>query len=136
MSSENVEIVRRLVQAFNRRDLAGMSQMFDREIEWEPGGPAAVERAVYRGSRRGVQRVRRDLGDLGRVSSQGERASRSGGLDCVAGARPNAGGASHVELDQEFAIHFLVRGNKIVRVQGFRGWQEALEAAALGPRGI
>ena len=41
------------------------------------------------------------------------------------------GGTSHVEFDQEFAIHFLVRDGKIVRFQGFREWQEAIEAAGL-----
>ncbi len=41
------------------------------------------------------------------------------------------GGASHIELDQEFAVHFLVREGKIVRLRGFLAWQEALEAAGL-----
>jgi hypothetical protein len=30
------------------------------------------------------------------------------------------GGASHVEVDQEVAVHFLVRGGKIIRFRGFR----------------
>ena len=41
------------------------------------------------------------------------------------------GDASHVETDQEFAIHFLVHGGKIVRFRDFREWQDALEAAGL-----
>ena len=41
------------------------------------------------------------------------------------------GGTSHVELDQEFAIHFQVRAGQIARIQGFLTWQEALEAAGL-----
>lgn len=41
------------------------------------------------------------------------------------------GGASHLELDQEFAVHFLIDGGKIARIQGFRTWQEAIEAAGL-----
>jgi len=49
MSQDDVEVVRQLVQAFNRRDLAAMTQWFAPEVEWEPGGPAAVERARYRG---------------------------------------------------------------------------------------
>src|SRR6476646_7326383 len=49
MSRENVEVVRQVVEAFNRRDLAAMTRRFDPEIEWEPAGPAAVERPVYRG---------------------------------------------------------------------------------------
>ena len=49
MSEENVDLTEQLIQAFNRRDLAAMTERFDPEIEWTPGGPAAVERAVYRG---------------------------------------------------------------------------------------
>jgi hypothetical protein len=41
------------------------------------------------------------------------------------------GGASQIELDEEFAVHFLVRGGKILRAHGFLAWQEALEAAGL-----
>jgi hypothetical protein len=36
-----------------------------------------------------------------------------------------------VELDQEFAVHFLVRRGKFVRFRGFLTWHEALEAAGL-----
>ena len=41
------------------------------------------------------------------------------------------GGASHVELDQEFAILFAVRGGGKLAIRGFLRWQEALEAAGL-----
>jgi hypothetical protein len=41
------------------------------------------------------------------------------------------GGTSHVLLDQEFAVHFLVRDHKIARIRGFLRWQEALEASGL-----
>jgi ketosteroid isomerase-like protein len=44
-----MEVLRQLVQAFNRRDLATMTQWFAPEVEWEPGGPAALERPRYRG---------------------------------------------------------------------------------------
>jgi hypothetical protein len=47
------------------------------------------------------------------------------------GRAPMRGGTSHVELDQEFAIHFQVRAGQIARIQGFLTWQEALEAAGL-----
>ena len=49
MSEENVEAARQLVEAFNRRDLAGMTDGFNPEIEWMRVGPAAVERSVHRG---------------------------------------------------------------------------------------
>ena len=132
MSAENVEVARRLVEAFNQRDLAAMAQSFAPEVEWEPGGPAAVERNRYRGRDevsagfaatwetwelfRLEEREVRDLGDpvlwLGR-------------------ARMRGGDASHVEFDQEFAVHLLLRDAKIVRIRGFRTWREALDSAGI-----
>ena len=129
MSLDNVEIARQLAEAFNRRDLAAMSRSFDPAIEWNPGGPAAVERFVYRGRDevcggfaatwetwdvfRMQENEIRDLGDsvlwLGRTRLRGV--------------------ASHVELDQEFAFNLLISGGKIVRIQGFLEWREALEDA-------
>ena len=93
MSQENAEVVRHVVEAFNRRDLAAMIQRFDPGIEWEPGGPAAVERPIYRGRAEVVsgfivtwetwelfqleERELRDLGDsivwLGSRANEGRR---------------------------------------------------------------
>jgi ketosteroid isomerase-like protein len=128
MSQESTQVVRQLVQAFNRRDLAGMSQMFDREIEWEPGGPAAVERAVYRG-RDEVSRGFAATWETWEVFHVEESELRDLGDSIVwLGRARMRGSASHVELDQEFAVHFLVREGKIVRLRGFLAWQEALDA--------
>jgi hypothetical protein len=38
---------------------------------------------------------------------------------------------SHVELDQEFAVLFLLREEKLRTVHAFLGWRSALEAAGL-----
>ena len=39
------------------------------------------------------------------------------------------GGASQVELEQEAANLLTFSGDQVVRVQGFRSWQEAIDAA-------
>jgi len=44
-----VEIVRKAVEAWNQRDADLWLTYAAREIEWMPAGPAAVERAVFRG---------------------------------------------------------------------------------------
>jgi ketosteroid isomerase-like protein len=131
MSQENVEIVRQAVQAFNHRDLAALTKSFTAEVEWEPGGPAAVERALYQGRDQVADGFAttwtawevfhideseiRDLGDsvvwLGHAQMRGE--------------------ASHVDFDQQFAIYFLIRSGKITRFRGFVSWKQALEAAGL-----
>lgn len=131
MSLENAEIVRNGIAAWNQRDADLWLSYAAPEIEWLPAGPAAVERAVYRGYdeiARGYAAVWeawdvfefhesevRDLGDsvlwLGRVKMRGS--------------------ASQVELDQEFAVHSLLRNGKVTRTLTFLSWQEALEAVGL-----
>jgi ketosteroid isomerase-like protein len=131
MSQENVEILRKGIAAWNQRDADLWLSYAAPEIEWLPAGPAAVDSTVYRGYEecaRGFASVWetwavfefqegevRDLGDsvlwLGRVKMRGS--------------------ASQVELDQEFAVHSLLRNGKVTRTLTFLSWQEALEAVGL-----
>jgi ketosteroid isomerase-like protein len=133
MSQKNVELLRKGIDAWNRREAELWLDYAAPEIEWMPAGPASVERAVYRGYEEVAagfastwdtwdlfefeESEMRDLGDsvlwLGRVKMRGS--------------------ASHVELDQEFAAHALVRDGKIIRMLTFLSWQEAFEA--VGPAG-
>jgi uncharacterized protein len=131
MSQENVEVVRQLVQAFHQRDLADMTQWFAPEVEWEPGGPAAVGGGLYRG-RDEVASGFAATWEAWELFHVDESEVRDPGDSVVwLGRARLRGEASHVELDQAFAIHFLVRDGKIVRFRGFLTWQEALEAAGL-----
>jgi ketosteroid isomerase-like protein len=59
MSQENVEIVRRSVEAYSREGLDGYLRYLDPEIEWTSTGDY-VERATYRGH----AGVRRYLGSI------------------------------------------------------------------------
>ncbi len=130
MSRENVALVRQFVQAFNRRDLAAMARSFDSEVEWTPGGPAAVERPVYRGTDEVSDGFAAtwETWELFHLE-EGEVHDLGDALLWLGRARLRGGDASHVELDQEFAVHFQIRGEKIVRFRGFREWQAALQAA-------
>ena len=131
MSRENVEITRKGIDAWNQHDADLWLSYAAPEIEWMAAGPAAVESAVYRGYdevRSGFtaawqtwdvfefqERQVRDLGDsvlwLGRVRMRG--------------------GASQVEMDQEFAVHGVMRDGRVVRVRAFLAWAEALKAVGL-----
>lgn len=128
MSSQDVEVVRQMVQAFNQRDLGAMTQWLAPEVEWEPGGPAAVERTIYRG-RDEVASGFAATWETWEVFQVEESEVRDLGDSIVWLGHARLRG--HVEVYQEFAVHFLVRGGKIVRFRGFREWQEALEAAGL-----
>ena len=59
MSQENVEIVRRAFEAFNRRDMTAFLDLLDPDVEWVPI-LAVLEGRVYRGHKD----VRRWVEDL------------------------------------------------------------------------
>jgi ketosteroid isomerase-like protein len=131
MSQENVELARELVRAFNRRDPKAMTERFHPEIEWTPGGPAAVERPVYRG-RDEVTEGFASSWETWEVFQLEEHEIRDlGDLIVWLGRARLRGGTSHVELNQEFAVHLHIDGGKFVGIRGFPGWREALEAAGL-----
>ena len=131
MSQENVEVVRQGIDAWNQRDAGRWLSYAAPEIEWMPAGPATVDSTVYRGHEevasgfaaiwetwdefRFEESEARDLGDsvlwLGRVKMKG--------------------GASQIELDQEFAIHSVLRDGKVTAVHTFLAWDEALAATGL-----
>ena len=62
MSQENVEIVRRVSDAYNRRDVEAMLDELHPDIEWHPwlqiqlGGGATVYRG-HQGVRKGIREV-------------------------------------------------------------------------------
>jgi ketosteroid isomerase-like protein len=128
MSQENVEIVRQLVEDFNRRDLAAMTQRFHPEIEWMPGGPAAVERPVYRGRDEVSRAFAASWETWERFDLEESEVRDLRDSILWLGRAEMRGGASHVEFNQEFAVHLLLRDGNIVRIQGFPTWQQAFEA--------
>jgi TPR repeat protein len=131
VSQENVEIVRNGIAAWNQRDAELWLTYAAPEIEWVPAGPAAVESAAYNG----YDEVAHGLAavwDTWEVFEFGESEARDL-EDSVLwlGHVKMRGGTSHVELDQEFALHSLLSGGKFTRVQAFLSWREALKAVGL-----
>jgi ketosteroid isomerase-like protein len=59
MSHENVEVVRRAFEDFNRRELAAAVDAFDPDAEWVPY-LAALEEEIYRG-RDEIERMWREV---------------------------------------------------------------------------
>jgi ketosteroid isomerase-like protein len=129
MSQENLEIMRSGIAAWNRRDAQLWLTYAAPEIEWVPAGPAAVEQDIYNG----YDEVARGLAavwDTWEVFEFGESEVRDLGDSVLwLGHVKMRGGTSHVQLDQEFALHSVVREGKFIRVRAFLSWGEAIEAA-------
>ena len=69
MSQENVEIVRRVSDAYNRRDVGAMLDELHPEIEWHPwlqlqfGGGATVYRG-HQGVRKGIRELEEAFSEI------------------------------------------------------------------------
>jgi ketosteroid isomerase-like protein len=131
MSQENVEVVRRILEAFSNREADLGSRYLAPEIEWEPASPAVLEGSVYRGRDEVADGIAA-LWEVWEVFRFEETEVRDPGDSVLwLGQVRATGSASRVELDQEFANHIELRGGKIVRVRAYLSWEEGLEAAGL-----
>ena len=129
MSRENVEILRRLVDAFNRRDEEAVLALTDPEIEFRS---ALVEKTTYRGYA-GVGQYRQDLDaawsewrteDDRFLEAAGERVLQ---LYRIVGR----GRGSGILVHQDIAILWTLRAGKVLRGEVFLDQAEALDAAGL-----
>jgi ketosteroid isomerase-like protein len=131
MSEENIEVVRRAFDSFNRRDLAAAVGSFDSDAEWIPY-LAALEEHVYRGPdeiRAMWGEVLRDFPDF-RIELIDVIAERGDSIVAkveFSGMGRSSGADVRTTVFQ--AISF--RDGRALRVQGCRTGSEALEAAGL-----
>jgi ketosteroid isomerase-like protein len=131
MSQENVDVVRRGIDAFNRRDLPALLGDFDQDVEW-------VEDQRYPGAEtfRGRSGVERSLGKwwdaFGESAVQIEGTIDLGDRVVLYGRVRARGHDIDVEVEAPFGGLCEFRSGKAVRVQTFGSRADAVEAA--GPR--
>jgi ketosteroid isomerase-like protein len=132
VSRENVDFVRRGLEAFNRGNWDEVfERWFDPEIEWSdpPGFPGA-------GVHHGREAVKLRFAELAEMlegfSVQPERLF-DGGDDVVAFVRTGGRGrASGIDVSRPVAWVLTVRAGWIVKVVGYEDRDAALGAAGLG----
>jgi ketosteroid isomerase-like protein len=131
MSRETTEILRRWIAAWNQRDADLWLSFFAPDAEWLPAGPAAVERAVYRGHD-DMAGFFADAWKTWDVFQLVESEVRGLGTAALwLGRVKMRGSASQIELDNAFAVYCLFAGDKIIRGRTFHSWEEALKAVGL-----
>jgi ketosteroid isomerase-like protein len=129
MSQENVEIVRRSIDAYNRRDLDAVGGLNHRDIEVDWSASRGLAAHVYRGSDE-VMRFYRDFLEVFDVKIEPEGFIESGDLVVVPNSSRNRG-RDGIETVARSALLFEVRGGLIARMCLYQETPEALEAAGL-----
>ena len=122
-------MVRKGIEAWNSHDFEFGAHLLADDLDWVPASTAAVEQPVYHG-KAAVARAFTELWDTWDMWEFVELEIRALGDQVLWLGRVHMrGGASQVELVQEAANLLDFAGEQVVRVRGFRSWQEATEAA-------
>jgi ketosteroid isomerase-like protein len=136
MSQENVEIVKGLAEAFQRRDHERPFDFYDPEIEWEASqleGVAPDLAGVYRGHD-GVRTFWRRWLSAWRDLQFEVQDVRDAGDKVVLLIRNQRQWGRHSGIATEFPPYgwvFTIHGGKVVRVRWYSDQASALEAVGL-----
>ena len=131
MSEENVEIVRRVFEAWNRADFGDFAEFFDPEVEFNPGLLPPGEETRYIG-REGVNEWIRNINDAWvAVTAEPEERIEVGSDRILTIDRWHFEGRDGIEIEEELPTLLTFRNGFIVRVDGFTDKADALEAAGL-----
>ena len=101
MTQENVEVVRRTIEAWYQHDLDSALRFLAADIEWRPASPAAVERSVYRGHAEVIATGSMPSGTAGTSSASRTSEVRDAGRhgSCGSAMRDMRASTSGIELD-------------------------------------
>ncbi len=134
MSQDNLEVTRRLIDAYNRGDIPSFIELLDPDVEWIPI-MAALEGRVYRG-RDGVRLWLEELArDWEYFEPCYEEYRDLGDRVLVLGRWRARGRASGVELENQPATWlYEIKDGRAVRMRTFTDRAEALAAAGLPER--
>jgi len=132
MSQANLEIAKRVIDAFNRRDVDAILEFVNQDVEWFPAMPVTFGGGALRG-REGIESYIREVSDTWeeyRVVGQDFRDL--GGEEVLVLSRIEGRGAGSGGLvDAAMGQIFDFRDGKIARVRTYLDHGEALKAAGL-----
>lgn len=131
--SQNVDVVRRGYEAWNRNDMERALRDIDPAIEWRPRlGTAGVRATLYRGHE-GVLAYKREIEEaLGAVEVD-VLSIEDFGEQVLAHIRARGlGSASGVRVEAEGFHLWTMQGGKALAFTTYKGRDEALEAAGCG----
>jgi ketosteroid isomerase-like protein len=131
MSQENVEIAKRVVDAFNRRDVEGFFALAVTDFEWFPAMAGTVEGGGLRG-RGGIEAYLADIGEA--WEEYRVRAGEFRDLDdrvLMLGRIEGRGRGSQAWIDSPTGTIFEFLNGKMSRLRTYLDHGEALRAAGL-----
>ena len=132
MARDKVDVVKRVVEASNRRDVDGaFAELVTPDFEWHPAIVRALDGAVYRG-REGVERFAADTSENWEELQNVAAEFRDlGGRVFVLGRLKGRGKGSGAPIDHPYVGIDDFRGDRIWRYRVYFDHAEGLRAAGL-----
>ena len=131
MSHENVEILRRGVDAYNQLDLSTLTAITTADFEWFPLMVGAFESGSFRG-REGIAAYFEDIRDAWEHLRVSVDEFRDFGDRVVMLGRVEGRGArSSIEVDAPLGMLAEFRGDRLSRVSTYLDHDQALKAAGV-----
>jgi len=131
MSQENANVVRAVVAAQRRRDWQAFQRLYDPDIEWEDVSGLWGDWGI----RRGFEEVRDAwttwFEAFEQVDFEIEKLVEAGDKVVAFIRASRRGRESGLVIEQRIPSVWTVRGERVVRVSGYRDDAEALEAAGV-----
>jgi ketosteroid isomerase-like protein len=130
MSEENVEVVRRAIAAYNRRDFDAMRALNHPDMELDWSASRGLEAGIYQGLEEVLRFYQNFLQTFEEVLIEPDRFIESGDSVIV----PNSArvrGRDGIETVARSALVFEVRSGRLARICLYQETREALEAAGL-----
>jgi ketosteroid isomerase-like protein len=129
MSRENVEVVRRMLDAWREADVATALAFYDPDVEWD--GTNLPDGQVGRGHEAVLDHVRRWADQWDEWTVEVERAIDAGSDHVVVFIRERGQSKSGLTMDEIHSELYTLRDGRIVRRKGFSDANEALRVLGL-----
>ena len=133
MSQENVETFKRAIDAYNRRDVDGLLETLDPEVEWYSAlmVPMGGKATVFRGYE-GIRELFRDLDEvLDDWHAEYPEIRDLGDRIVAIGWVRTRGRGSGAETESPIGTVSDIKDGKAIRIRTYLDADEALEAAGL-----
>jgi ketosteroid isomerase-like protein len=130
--SENVELVRKIIEVYNEKSFVENLDLIDPEIVWDMSDMEFLERPVYRGipDLRQFTETWGEGWDFDRVEI--EKIADGGDRVAVWIHHTGRGKGSGIEIDQHFAQVWTLREGRTVGMKMYLTFEEAVTAAGAG----
>src|SRR5215211_6883860 len=119
MSQENVQIVRRMCEAFLAGDLASALDILHADVTWHGTIGGLDEQATAHGHDEVIEGFVESLRDWERHSLKAEGYIDAGDRVVVLWHEVGRGKASGADVETRTAVVYTVRGDELVEVQGY-----------------